>query len=457
MCIRDRSSINHIQLTLQQEESAELKLIKMIQTECFTDEINKIIDGTLLKGPLKKLDTFMDDQGVLRVGGRLKFGDFPYAAKYQIVLPSKHPAVILLGRKFHRQFHHVGKEHLLSLLRQRFWIIGGRTMCRQIIRTCVTCQRLTAKPSFTKMADLPVDRITISTPTFYHTGIDYFGPITVKVLRSRVKRWGCIFTCLTTRAVHLEVSPSYDSDDFINVLERFICRRGMPNLIRSDCGTNFKGANTELKKELERMDNAKINENLRRKSIHWEFNPPESPHMGGVWVRMVRSVKTTLNAIIMNEVIVLNDYTLMTVLTEVEAIVNSRPLTPVSDDATDLEALTPNHFIMGRASTLLPTCLTYDDNVTPRKRWEQVQSITQQFWDRWRREYLPTLTIRNKWTQPSKDVQVGDLVLIKDSSQALVRGKWSLGRIKQVFPGQDGCVLKLKSPRSLVTTCDLSP
>ncbi|XP_066925079.1 uncharacterized protein [Clytia hemisphaerica] len=182
----------------------------------------QIQEGRQLKGSLKKLDVFLDDQGVMRVGGRLKYGDFPYASKHQIVLPAKQPAVILLGRKFHNQFHHVGKEHMLSLLRQRYWIIGGRAMCRQIIQSCITCQKLNAKPSFTKMANLPEDRITVSTPTFYHTGVDYFGPILVKVLRSRVKRWGCIFTCLTTRAIHLEVAPSLESDDFINVLERFI-------------------------------------------------------------------------------------------------------------------------------------------------------------------------------------------------------------------------------------------
>ena len=428
------SSSPAYQPTMQQEESGELQLVKLIQNEFFTAEIKQIQEGTPLKGPLKKLDVFLDDQGVMRVGGRLKHGDFPYAAKHQIVLPAKHPAVTLLGRKFHNQFHHVGKEHLLSLLRQQYWIIGGRAMCRQIIRTCITCQRLNAKPSFTKMADLPEDRITMSTPTFYHTGVDYFGPIIVKVLRSRVKRWGCIFTCLTTRAVHLEVAQSLESDDFINMLERFTCRRGSPHFIRSDCGTNFKGANNELKKELERMDSAKIDECLRRQSIHWDFNPPESPHMGGVWERMVRSVKTSLNAIIMAEGVVLNDFTLMTVLTEVEALVNSRPLTPVSDDVSDLEALTPNHFIMGRASTLLPICITYNDNVTPRKRWKHAQSITQQFWDQWRREYLPTLTTRNKWTQPSKNVQVGDLVLVHDT-QSIIRGKWLLGRINQVFPG----------------------
>ena len=439
--IKKDSFDRHRELTVFEEEEGELGLAKLVQNEYLTEEMNQLRKGEPLKGTFSKLDVFLDERGIMRVGGRLKYGDFPYASKHQIVLPAKHPAVIYLGRQFHSRHHHAGKEHLLSLLRQRFWIIGGRVMCKQIIRTCVICQKLNARPSFSKMANLPEDRITMSTPPFYHTGVDYFGPITVKILRSRAKRWGCIFTCLTTRAVHLEVAPTLESDDFINVLERFICRRGDPRIVRCDCGTNFKGASNELKKEIARMDAAKIDENLRRKGIQWEFNPPESPHMGGVWERMVRSVKTSLKATIMPEDTILNDFTLMTVLTEVEALVNSRPLTPVSDDVNDMEALTPNHFLIGRASTLLPSCVTYDEGATLRKRWKQVQSITQQFWNRWRKEYLPTLTARNKWTKSTKNVQVGDLVLVRDT-QALVRDRWSLGRITQVFPGRDGRVRK---------------
>ena len=302
------------ELTSEEESAGELKLLQLIQSENFSEEITSLQNKRVLNGHFKKLDVFIDDHGLIRVGGRLKHDDFPYASKHQVILPAKHDAIILLVKHYHRQQHHVGREHLMSILRQRFWIIGGRVMCKQVIRSCVVCQKTNAKPTFTKMADLPADRITSSLPPFYHVGVDYFGPITVKVLRSRVKRWGCIFTCLTSRAVHLEVAPSLESDDFINVLERFVCRRGHPKLIRSDCGTNFKGATNELKKEIEKMDQMKIDESLRRKQIKWEFNPPESPHMGGVWERMVRSVKTSLHAILLDDTTVLNDFTLMTCL-----------------------------------------------------------------------------------------------------------------------------------------------
>ena len=199
-----------------------------------------------------KLDPFLDEDNVLRVGGRLRRGEFPYAAKHQIILTSHHQSTKLLVQHLHGFHKHVGTEHLLSLTRQQYWIVGGRVLIKQTTRKCVTCQKKKAKPSQVKMADLPEYRITMSTPPFFYTGVDYFGPIMVKIRRSHDKRWGCIFTCLTTRAVHLEVSPSLESDDFINVLERFICRRGCPNTIRSDCGTNFKGATDELKLELEK-------------------------------------------------------------------------------------------------------------------------------------------------------------------------------------------------------------
>ena len=144
----------------------------------------------------------------MRVGGRLKRGNIPYTVRHQIILPKNHHTVMLFVRYYHKQNHHVGTEHLISLLRQEFWIIGVRVIVTRVIRKCVQCQKRKAKPSHVKMADLSVDRIAVGSPTFFHTGVDFFGPIQFKVLRSKAKRWGCLFTCLVTRAIHIEVSPS---------------------------------------------------------------------------------------------------------------------------------------------------------------------------------------------------------------------------------------------------------
>ena len=263
---------------MKEEQRGKTAVLKLIQQEAFSTTGQH---KTKVGGSIINLDPFTDDQGLLRVGGRLKNSTLPFAIKHQIILPGSHPAVKLLVRHFHQIYHHPGKQHLLSLLRQEFWITKGRSIVNTVTRQCVSCQRRKSAPMEVKMADIPIDRIKMSTPLFYQTGVDFFGPIEVKILRSRIKRWGCIFTCLMTRAIHLEVAPSLSTDDFINVLERFINRRGNPDVVRCDCGTNFQGATNELKRELEVIDQLKIDESMRRKLVGWKYNPPSAPHMGG--------------------------------------------------------------------------------------------------------------------------------------------------------------------------------
>ncbi|XP_066927410.1 uncharacterized protein [Clytia hemisphaerica] len=288
-----------------------------------------------------------------------------------------------------------------------------------------------------KMSDLPADRLEKTTP-FSNTGVDYFGPITVKILRSRAKRWGCIFTCLTTRAVHLEVAPSLETDDFLNVFKRFVNRRGCPKIVRSDCGTNFKGADRVLGEEWMNIDRDKVIDYATKKKFEWKFNPPEAPHMGGVWERMIRSVKTTLQIIFSEQSI--NDFTLMTAFTQVEALINVRPLTANSDDIHDLEALTPNHFLVGRADTSVPVA-TENLKTSLRKRWRQTQELSTQFWNRWQKEYLPSLTKRSKWLNDNESIKVGEMVLVLDKRNE--RGMWPLGRVLDVYASRDGRVRKV--------------
>ena len=230
-----------------------------------------------------------------------------------------------------RQFH-VGREHTLALLRQQFWILRRKSFVRRIINKCLLCKRRRAKPTVPVMASLPRERLALCQPP-------YFGPISVKRGRVAVKRWGCIFTCLTTRAVHLEVAGDLSTDSF--TLRRFRGRRGDPKTIRSDNGTNFVGANRELGEALKSLSQERISGELAQENIAWYFNPPSSPHMGGIFESMVKQVKRPMKTVINDQV--LPEETLHTVLVETEAIVNSRPLTPVSDDPNDYEALTPTH------------------------------------------------------------------------------------------------------------------
>ena len=424
------------------KKKARTTIFRLIQEEVFKEEIQQLKLRKMVKrtSSILNLDPFLDDENILRVGGRLKYGKIPYAAKHQIVLPSSHYAVQLLVKLLHVESRHVGREHLLSIIRQEFWIIKGRRLVASIISKCLTCKMNKAQPSQTKMADLPTDRIAIAEPPFFNTGVDYFGPILVKVLRSQVKRWGCIFTCLSTRAIHLEVAPSLQTDDFLNVLRRFINRRGCPKTIRSDCGTNFKGANNFFKQENELMNTTDIQHYATQNNIEWIFNPPEAPHMGGAWERLIRSVKTTMRVITANRVV--SDSVLHTILTEVEVTVNGRPLTYYSDDINDLEPLTPNHFLIGRANQNRSPCITYSNDVDHRRRYKQVQAFAKEFWDRWISEYLPSLTKRSKWFTKRENVNVGELVLLLEKRSQ--RGNWPLARITKTYKSDDGLVRKVE-------------
>ena len=214
-------------------------------------------------------------------------------------------------------------------------------------------------------------------------------------------------------------------------LRRFIARR--ETVIYSDNGTNFVGARRKLKECLCEWNQDRIANTLSQEGIQWVFNPPAAPHMGGIWERLVRSCKKALDAVLRNQV--LTDEVLVTAITEVEWLVNSRPLTEVSSDVGDLEALTPNHFIIGRASANLPPGIFADKEISSQKRWRQAQVITTHLWNRRLREYLPGLAVHKKWFQPMASVKIGDLVLVVDYGSP--RGPWPLGRIVRVFPGHD--------------------
>lgn len=425
-------------ISITERKGAEEAVIKILQLENFGNEIQCLKNGTdLEKGSkLNKLNPFIDEKGILRVGGRIKNAQIPYASKHQIILYGKCHAVKLLIEYTHKYLAHGPKEQLMAELRRRFWIIGCRQMIKTVIHWCRTCMERNMKPARHLMADLPLCRLAISAPPFFHTGVDYFGPLEVKIFRRRVKRWGCIFCCMTTRAVHLEVSPSLESDDFINTLHRFLNRRGCPGHLYSDNGTNFRGADHELKLEIQKVNARKVEEFAAKTGFEWHFNPPEAPHMGGAWERLIQGIKRTLKVILNARV--LDDYSLNTFFTEAENIANNRPLTTVSEDIDDLEPISPNHFLMGRANTHLPVGIETEVPVSHRKRWKMVQLMAEHFWKRWKMEYLQNLTERCKWTKEQQNFKEGDLILFHDPKST--KGNWSMGRIHQIYPGKDGRV-----------------
>ena len=264
----------------------------------------------------------------------------------------------------------------------------------------------------------------------------------VKRGRGREKRYGCIFTCLATRAIHIETAHSLDADAFINCLQRFIARRGKPRVVWSDNGTNFVGAERELREELRRLQSTGLQGKVANDGISWKFNPPAASHMGGVWERQIRSIRKVLAGLCHQQTLT-NDAP-ATLLCNVEAILNNRPLTVVSADLSDPEPLTPNHLLILRPAEALPG--TFDNrDLYCRNRWRQVQYLSDIFWGRWRKEYLSHLQKRSKWLWATKNVSVGDVVLLIDDKAS--RNTWQLGRVLETFPGADGCVrsVRLKS------------
>ncbi|KAJ8017951.1 hypothetical protein HOLleu_44328 [Holothuria leucospilota] len=359
---------------------------------------------------LKGLNPMLENQ-LLRVGGRLNNAQIDYEAMHQVILPSKGDVVRLLVEHYHTVVGHSGWAATINALREKFWIIKGKCTIKRILRSCVICKKCNARPVQQIMAPLPSERVTGNRPPFTFTGVDYFGPIDVKQGRSTVKRYGCIFTCLATRAVHLEVADCLDSDSFINAYRRFVARRGQVEKMFSDNGTNFVAGERELREALRKMNQDKVEEFMHTRQCEWHFNPPSASHFGGVWERLIRSVRRILHGILREQTV--NSEVLHTVLVEAESILNSRPLTDISPNSDDEEPLTPNHLLLLRKGPEAPI-----GSVEPysKKRWLQAQYLASLFWTRWRREYLPLLQKRHKWTIPKQNVKVNDVVLLVDAS-----------------------------------------
>ena len=425
-------------LSVEEIIEAEHSIIKCIQHESFQEEISALKKDTAVKisSNLRSLDPVLKDD-LLCVGGRLKLAPYEFdASRNPVILPKSHYVSDIIIQEYHYASGHFGHEYVLSLIREKYWIIQARVPIKRIVRNCFKCKRRRSEPMKQKMADLPEDRVSPDKPPFSAVGVDYFGPFLVKRGRALVKRYGVVFTCLAIRAVHIEIAYSLDTNSFINALKRFIARRGNPDVIRSDNGTNLRGGERELREAIRKWNQAQIHEFLLRKEIRWIFNPPAASHMGGVWERMVRSMKRVFYALLKNQS--LDDESLQTLMCEVEAILNARPLTKTSDDPRDLKAITPNHLLLLRSDAALPCEIVGTNSQYCHRRWKHIQLLANAFWKRWLREYLPTLQLRQKWHTPKRNLSKDDIVLVVEN--ALPRNYWSLGRVVEVFKGRDGLV-----------------
>jgi hypothetical protein len=395
------------------------------------------------KSKLISMNPFLDKEGILRVGGRLKHSNLHPDQKNPILLPRRSKLTELIMHNEHILHLHAGPQLLHSVLNRKYWIIGARDALRLLVRRCVTCTRVRGETMKQLMGNLPEARVSPGR-AFLKTGIDYAGPFILRPIspRSKItfKAYMAIFVCMSTRAVHLELVSSLSTESFISALNRFVSRRGKPSDLFSDCGTNFVGAAKEMKEFFEltksQSHNAKVSAHLIENGTTWHFNPPGAPHFGGLWEAGVKSVKRHLRAVIGSTRLTFEELT--TLLTQVEACLNSRPLTPISTDPNDLSVLTPGHFLVGDALTSMPEPDLTKEPVNRLSRWQLMKQMTQHFWKRWSQEYMSRLQQRPKWTQRRKDIRIKDIVTVKDDR--LPPMQWKLARVTAVHPGDDGLV-----------------
>lgn len=289
------------------------------------------------------------------------------------------------------------------------------------------------------MADLPLCRITAQKNVFHYTMIDYFGPLICRRGRSELKRYGCIFTCLCTRAVHIEVVDSLETSAFLMAFFKFCDLRGHPIHMYSDNASTFVGAQKELGAAVRSLNSKSVTSSLADRDIQWSFSPSLAPHFNGCVERIVSLSKRVLYALNGNSSF--HDNTLSALLYGVTRILNDRPLTPISDDVNDLQCLTPNSILLGRLDPSIPThkfCKA-DDYA---KNWKFVQRKLDLFWERWIKEYLPLLQSRSKWLESKPNFNVGDIVLMCDSNAP--RGKWPKAIIIETFPDRHGLVRRVR-------------
>ena len=424
-------------------QDSENYVFRQVQNKMFEREIDSLSKGHCVSksSSIAKLKPFLDERGVLRVGGRISRAQLPSNVKQPILIPKKSHIATLLIRHFHEKTHHQGRLMTESSLRMNgFWIVGMKRLINNILHHCVMCRRLRGKFVTQQMSDLPEERITPS-PPFTIIGVDTFGPWNVVTRRTRGgaaenKRWAIIFTCFSTRAVHIELVEDLSSSSIINAMRRFVALRGPEKEVWSDRGTNFVGAVDDLKAETICVEDEVVKKFLDNSKVKWCFNPPHASHMGGVWERLIGVARRILDAMLLeSHTQRLTHEVLITFMYEVSAIINSRPIAPISTDPEDLEVISPATLLTQKVEPLESLDPELSTRDIYKSQWKYVQVLSQTFWKQWKNGYLQTLQYSRKWLREEPSLKEGDLVLVKDVE--VHRNHWPLGVVSRVFPGSD--------------------
>ena len=422
----------------QQIIEAENFLFRLSQQQSFDEDINQLAHNKPIqkqRSRLIQLTPSIDEDGIIRSNSRLANAPVSTATKKPIILDGRNRIIRLFLELQHNINGHVGVEQQTHIIQLNFWVLQCKTVMKKISNRCYECRRQRQLNSQPQMSDLPSYRFSVKPVAFKETGVDIFGPFEIySQINLAMKVYCCLFTCLTIRAVHIEVTRNLQKESCIMAFQRFFSRRGLPERIHSDNALYF--TSTAMTFEESSFTTTEIQRYAESKKIAWKFIPPGAPHFGGTWERLIGMSKRLFFNIAGSRK--LQEDSFSTLICQVKALLNSRPLSSVSSDIRDVESLTPGHFLTGM-TTGLPsdTTISSNDRGTG-KLWNNVNSILNEFWTRLLKEYLPTLRQRRKWHSTVDGIEVGDMVWILENNTP--RGIWPVGRVQKVNKGKDNVV-----------------
>lgn len=429
-------------ITAQEILFVKYRLLKIAQVTHYASEYQSLESNQPVssKSRLLTLNPFLDENKLLRVNGRLANSDISYNERHPLILPETSRLCKLFIEFTHKILLHAEHQCMLRAIRQEFYIIRLKNAVRHCIRNCKACTIYKHRIRNQIMAALPPERCTFSLP-FTNTGIDFAGPFDLKTSRLRnakiQKGYAAIFVCLSTKAIHLETCSELSTEAFLATFNRFVGRRGFPNKVYSDNGTNFVGASRSLANEYRTFLKSAEKSLVEKYNLHgfsWHFIPPHSPHMGGLWEAAVKSMKCHLQKVTGNQKFTFEEFS--TLLVRIESILNSRPISPINENPTELIPLTPGHLLRGSALIAIPE--EFSDNLSLINRWQKLKTIQLHFAKRWKNEYISELQRRYKWKTAQPNLKEDDFVIVKDDN--LPPTEWRLGRVIKVFKGNDSRV-----------------
>ncbi|GBN00606.1 hypothetical protein AVEN_167529-1 [Araneus ventricosus] len=449
--VRNINKSMNLYFTADEIQNAEYFWIKYVQAEFYSVEISALTNNKQLQNnsEIKSLVPFLDEDGLLRITGRLLEAELCFGEKHPVILPRRCKFTELLVTREHERIGHCGVSATLTQLRKKYWIPKGRQLVKTMTRICLICKKYNAKPADQLSGQLPRDRISQS-PPFQIVGIDFTGAILVKDNKDTHKSYVALFTCAVTRAVHLELVSDMSTKCFLLALRRFLSRRGNCKVIYSDNARTFKAAQRELAYFTNILKDSNFQNFVADNGIHWKFIVERAPWWGGFYERLVKTVKEPLRKILGKALLTFEE--LSTILSEVEVIVNNRSLTYVENDPGEPEPLTPAHFLeLGYGDSKYPVhFIELIDSTTARESYKKRKTyqtvLLKQLWRRWKEQYLLQLKTVNHFKTPSlhKNLKLNDVVLVEGNVKSKLL--WELGVIKEIFIGRDNnvrsCLIK---------------